>query len=524
MFIVDTNNNRNCAGVEFLLKQLKMTYLSEVYIFCMRNSTNVGIFTHDPYGNDKHPFWSKFETEMVFHNKWTLYGRFFRKASVCQNFLFDRAPLNGITVFIAGIKHTFDTKKIGLRTFHNNFTKDIADDKIQQFEIMKKLLNIKIIYYEWNYYPSRRTSGFLGENLMKKFPHIDVLHELHIYKVPSYSLQVSAPIKRVLLTIISQKRGYKTPSEKIMDFYGIWTLISLLTILTITFAVIWLKKNRNFSFASFEVIRLLINTEILIPINTLSLKIFFSVIFLYFMVLHATFSGNLAKFLTIPILQTNVEMVEDLLDPRISKIYHSGFNFESYPFGDILKNKSQKIAEYPCFDLVIHNPNVACITLSSFVETFYYNIMPSSTKEMMEKIYWTTSELEPMFSSILFRVKFPLVEQWNRAILKTMETRIFTRVVDKITQKNLNSLHKWQIKNEVNFRKIYFEDLKIPFLLWIGGTVFGLISFFFEIFIFRYQNRKILVKTVKIKNSEKKLREKRKRKILLKRMLKVNCL
>lgn len=86
-------------------------------------------------------------------------------------------------------------------------------------------------------------------------------------------------------------------------------------------------------------------------------SIFF--IFLYFLVIQATFSGRLAAFLTKPEYRKNVETLEDLKDPRYETIYASLIAKE-YITDPVLIGKTNFNNYWAC-ENDIRTKSIACI-------------------------------------------------------------------------------------------------------------------------------------------------------------------
>lgn len=109
------------------------------------------------------------------------------------------------------------------------------------------------------------------------------------------------------------------------------------------FVVVYLSNRTEYystlSFAIFECLRLLINNSIYTRMDTTKIRIFFFVIFLYFLIIQATFSGHLAAFLTKPEYRKNVKTLDDLKDPHYTVIYVSD-SCKDYITDPLLLNKT----------------------------------------------------------------------------------------------------------------------------------------------------------------------------------------
>ncbi|CAG5075178.1 Protein of unknown function [Cotesia congregata] len=132
---------------------------------------------------------------------------------------------------------------------------------------------------------------------------------------------ISYPIQYFHDVIVTSNRGLMSPLEKMFEFYGWVTIIATIIILSVTFLVIYQSNNHRISFALLECLRLIIGYNLNTRINNDNMRVFFSVIFLYFLIIQATFSGHLATFLTKPVHRRNVETLDDLKDPHYQYIF-----------------------------------------------------------------------------------------------------------------------------------------------------------------------------------------------------------
>lgn len=170
------------------------------------------------------------------------------------------------------------------------------------------------------------------------------------------------PLMRININCATQRLGYYTPVERLVNYYGIVTLVSMIIILSMTFVVVIMSnKSKKYSFACFEVLRLLVNASLYSRMNTLPLRIFYSMIFLYFLIVQATFAGNISSFLTKPLERRNVESLKDLTDTKYQTVYAS---WEAYYFFDDPIFNEDKVKLYPdndCLDEVLKDASVACV-------------------------------------------------------------------------------------------------------------------------------------------------------------------
>ncbi|CAG5092256.1 Protein of unknown function [Cotesia congregata] len=189
--------------------------------------------------------------------------------------------------------------------------------------------------------------------------------------------------------IVTHNRGLATPLEKMFEFYGWLIPVATLIILLIVLVVIYPSSSVNdskLSFAAFECLRLLIGNSIYTRMDTDKIRIFFSVIFFYFLAIQTTFSGQLAAFLTKPVYRKNVETLVDLEDPRYAKIYadESLYNYiELTPLYNNTLFGVNKCEEY------IEDPSVACIDQQNYLTPLIATYNLHTPKKFVKLSYST---------------------------------------------------------------------------------------------------------------------------------------
>lgn len=277
--------------------------------------------------------------------------------------LFDRTKyLDGaqIKIVVARAEENFQVKS----KFYDNSTEVMFRDDVRIAKAMELSLNatIKIDYVvnDWDsnvkvqacFQPLQNASSDLALCLRSS--------------LSIYNLTATYPVLYSSLIIITRKRGYYTPVEKISRYYGIVTLVSMIVILTMTFIVVIMSdKYQRVSFALFELIRLIVNVSLHTKMNSLSRKIFFCLMFLYFLIIQATFQGHISAFLTKDEERSNVKSLEDLHDTRYNTIFttHVAQALLDEP---TLDNKMSLARARFCFQQILENDAIACISEEYF--------------------------------------------------------------------------------------------------------------------------------------------------------------
>ncbi|XP_074112023.1 uncharacterized protein LOC141535798 isoform X1 [Cotesia typhae] len=281
----------------------------------------------------------------------------------------------------------------------------------------------------------------------------------------------SHPLYFYSLFIVTHNSRPLSPLEKIYNYYDYLILISTIIILVITFVIIYLS-GYNIAFATFEILRLLINTGITVRIDTTKIRIFFSVIFLYFLIIHGTFSGRLAGFLTRFEYGKNVDTIEDLKDSRYKIIYAHPV-VEKVMKNMKLQNKTEFMNFY-CSDY-IKNESIACIH-------DYYELLHAI------RLFDLHQSREPIlsgFKNYLVRKNWPLKERFNDVLIWLMHSGISQVWIRTIANNDIHRIERRKALAVVEYRSITFADLGFSFVVLGIGWALALLAFFSEIFFGR---------------------------------------
>ncbi|CAG5074270.1 Protein of unknown function [Cotesia congregata] len=270
--------------------------------------------------------------------------------------------------------------------------------------------------------------------------------------------------------IVTHRRGLMTPLEKMFNFYGWLTIAATVIIITTAFLVIYLSNNLHLSFSIFDSLRLIINVAITSKMDSTKSRIFFSMIFLYFLVIQATFSGHLAAFLTKPEYRKNVESLEDLKDPRYQVIY-AHESSKGYITDESLLSKTI-FGEYDCNINTIINPRAACITNHKMVN---YLIAQYD-------LHQAKNPLVTKFGYLLLRKNWRLKDRVNFLI---------ARIVDTGLNFKKSNFSGWKIKRYFKqleerlgpnyYRPVELQDLLFIFVLLSVGLLVAILAFLGEL-------------------------------------------
>lgn len=343
---------------------------------------------------------------------------------------------------------------------HDNYTDYINMQDANLIDTIVKSLNVT---FRWEVTP------------ILFFPYGDICFSsklgTSLYKLVQ---TLSSFISYDSLHIFTNDPGFLTPIEKIYNYYGITTVVSMTIVLSITFIVIFLCEEKKLSFAVFEILRLLVNTAMKTPMKKSAKRIFFSMIFLYFLIIQATFQGRLAGFLTKNERRRPVETIEELEDPQYEKIWYDYFDF-NVKSEDIMKKLFTGYNTNSCYDVIKNNTSVACIDnlLSQFSTLFKLNLSVSKNPILVT------------YNFLLYRKNFALASRIDRLLSRLLKAGLLQKWKEQALAKDLYLLNVRTMKSITEYRPIDINDLNWIFIFLITGYTCAIICFIGEIFMKR---------------------------------------
>ncbi|XP_057335761.1 uncharacterized protein LOC130674447 isoform X2 [Microplitis mediator] len=418
-----------------------------VYAVCLDSKKGLTIYTFNPYTDRTTFMWEKIKLQSNYSkqkldDRWTIHYRPYLKGNICQGFKFDRTKhLDGFRVLGGMSEFSFSSLEID--------------------RMIEKAINVSIVN-------TRNVSRVIAR-IRDSIPGRTAVGPLRKYSFGT----ISQPLNYYSFKILTYNSGLLTPLEKIYNYYGNLTVISTVIILAITFIVVYLSEH-NFSFAVFEILRLLINTGIKTRIDTVKSRIFFSMIFLYFLIIHGTFSGRLAGFLTKAEYRKNVETLEDLKDPRFQIIWAS-HKLESYFENTSILKKKITLQVFDCEYRMKNNLSVACIDRD-------YKILPIVDSE---KLYLAKTSVLSGYEAFAMRNNWPLASRINDVTIWGLHSGLLYKRTQDRTAQEVRRIETLKARSFVPYCPVVFEDLMFSFILLGIGLASSITCFIIEILIKR---------------------------------------
>ncbi|XP_057325264.1 uncharacterized protein LOC130667601 [Microplitis mediator] len=513
-YFVLSGSKNGCSDAQTVLQTVWKMNILNCYFVCLDSQQKPFIYTFNPYSKYAPDQWKFVEELKNGSNYMAIYNRPFKKENICKGFNFDRTKyLDRTTVNAAFCITENKTHLFKNTTDKSKFYKFSSYDS-RITSAIKTALKVSLKYDYDLRISGILTSKLYGVYILLEKKTSDVVlcsgTQPYLLGFPgSYQISYSG------FTIFSRNRGFKTPLEKMYKFYGPLMIAATIIISTITYFVIWyVNKPRGHSFAVFEILRLWTSNSLYTKIDTLALRIFFFVIFLYFLILQATFQGHLSKFLTNPELRDNAESLPDLRSSFYEKIYITRSSELFITDYKILKSKSKSTSFSKCMDAVLHEKSSVCI--SNHLAIMLYLDKLHLSKDYLQKFYLSPNFLRNTYYIFTTRHDWPLKQKFDYVLQRLENTGILQKINNNLTAHLESSLFYAQLEPE--FRPIDLESLLFIFYFLIFGLSAATFCFILEKYNFA-RNKKIIIDQ---KNQKKLVNKNNRRRKNRKRIVKKN--
>ncbi|XP_034939623.1 uncharacterized protein [Chelonus insularis] len=246
-----------------------------------------------------------------------------------------------------------------------------------------------------------------------------------------------------------------------------------------------INKSQEFISAMLEMFRLLVDTSMQQPLINHSVRIYFFGVYWLITVLNASFTGNLATFLTKPSRPT-VETIQDLkikkYDTYIEATLHDmiGRKFQ------VLGNHLHEINFRDCHKYVVKNHQAACIALTSRGYKPAYRYQFHLSKPQL-----------PMYTSFIGSLDSPFIEKISRTSSLFIESGLQAHWDHHASYRFIKNLTATEnLETSPRYRPIKMEDILFAFKLLFVGLGLSLGVFMVECCV-NYQGRKRVRKKVR---------------------------
>ncbi|KAK0091160.1 hypothetical protein PV326_003655 [Microctonus aethiopoides] len=429
------------------------------------------IYTYNPYTNRAPKPWKIVPNNNQQSNGWTMYSKSLKKdepiRKICKSLNFDRTKNLDGSIIRAVVNLPPNYSWIPNKDYNEDLLEKMYAVDALIAKALKHSLNITFVFNveEDGFDRTKNITGFY-KRLENGVSDIAICLRS---RYMSRDFQMSYSLIYSGLYLVTNNRGFYTPLEKIKNYYGLVTLVSILIILSMTYFVIVISgRRRRWAFAGFEILRLLINTGLHSRMNTLAKKIFFAMIFLYFMIIHATFQGHLAAFLSKNEYRKNVEKLEDLKDSRYNVIY-GGPVITPFITDPLLKKKF--VVSHPnCGPLIIGNDSAACIADIFWVLKLVFDNQLHLSREPISGTVYVLQT----------RDDWPLKERVDTFFMWFEQSQVGISFFEKKLKAESERQKKVLAMTGHNVRPVSLAMVSFGFYILIMGLSFATVVFFVE--------------------------------------------
>ncbi|CAD6225345.1 GSCOCG00005632001-RA-CDS, partial [Cotesia congregata] len=463
-FIINGSDN-GCKHASTALKMIWRMNILNGYYICFDFKRKPFIYTFNPYSSRAPDQWKIVEEVSNASYYLAIYNRQYDRDGICKDFYFDRTKYVEKFLMRIGIPSQMENLQGG--SYIISAMKNV-------FKL--SLVNMTFLCYTREYW---------------WFFYLHAEDELDILLCPTYTehdkwkdefLRASYPTNIEGLYILSSNQKYLSPLEKIYSSFDFPLILGTIIITIITYLVIlFTNSNRRYLFTTFEIIRLWIGVSLKTKINPQSLRIFFSSIFIYFLVIQMTIQGDLVDCLSKTKLEKNVNYLSDLRNNYYQKIFLN----DQVPlavFDDelILKTKIQADSKdnVTCIENVIKDPSKICIT--------YYNDVllelqkNNFTKNALKSLHLSKYSISTRLGRYATPFDWPLKKKFDNLLMSIESYGLNLKTEANNRARLMSDLQTSEYVT--SFSQISLDSLSFVFFFWFAGITLSFICFFFETF------------------------------------------
>ncbi|XP_057334528.1 uncharacterized protein LOC130673523 [Microplitis mediator] len=495
--IISSSDNKNCdddASSKVLELLWEMDLLSSFYI-CPDQPTAgnddtklILIYTYNPFTNyAPYPWQEVFPLVDKPNERWTLFKQPYLKEKItCPNVTFDKTKfLNGHPITVIGnpiLKSNFTSNKIyNVTSLQDKFPYGYAIF----FRTLFTYLNVTplINYEHYSLYAKNPTDGFVSV-------FVNTSHDLGMNKrflsdSFDHRVDVLNSYMENGFLILTQKRSFISAFDEVFNSNNYRIIVIIFIVLFITFLIITVNNNYQYGKALIDILRLIISTSLITPLDKLSLRIIFLVSFLSVFTWVPTIQGNISASLAKP-ERRNVNVLRDLLELKYHVYYNPVLHSSIISLGLWSISDQNKYlhtidySNFDCYDKVLNDSSNACIAFSvrQLDAALKYNLYVShnlrfkSYFEYSTRINWS---LKKKIEKYAVRLKqFGILDYWDNQGLYIPLRKI--KMIENI-------------ETATQYKQLAIDDLLFAFIFLAGGLFISGIAFGIEWVVnFAYSN------------------------------------
>ncbi|XP_057329230.1 uncharacterized protein LOC130670072 [Microplitis mediator] len=477
-FLIVETSNESCNNAWNTLQLMwKNNLLSSVFI-CQYSDNSVALYTYNPYVNYAPYSWQKVKNPVNEQDsQWTLYKRLnSQDGPDCDNLFFDKTKyLNGHNVIGDGLVRSGVSSESGKAYNISSLSDKLLYYNSKVFlEIFRSLNVTPTIYYTSLIdlvKTGNRTSDILYKNLVDN-TH-DIFLTIVVFTNANSNLNFLYPRHVENLLIVTRPQRVLSFFEEAGSICSTEVIVLTVLIFLITLIVLMICKRLDFVSGLLEILRLLLSISMESQFYRYSLKIYFTFVLFFVMVINNEYQGRMSAYST-KIQHDVVNSITDLQNLKYS-IYMATYLREIVGVDD-WTDEQKKYVHYSnddCYKFVIDDDEfrTACVgyvgrNLAAAIKHDLHVVLDNNQK----------------FASCRVRRDWPLKTKIDKILTKLTDSGLLKywkdiQITNPIQRHKIKEIEMWD-----SYREIVPSDLYYIFLLWAVCLLTSAIIFIFEIF------------------------------------------
>ncbi|KAH0539351.1 uncharacterized protein LOC123259172 [Cotesia glomerata] len=453
------NNIENgCKDAKAVLKMVWQQKILNCYYVCFDSEGKLFVYTFNPYSSRSPYQWRMVEEISNKSIYMAIYNRPYNEADICDGFNFDRTKQHDKTA----------TKILANKDFVFNDSYELS----KAIEVFFNASLTKITLWDCDpsleeYRSQKRTTDFVM--CLQNYDRITKLDNL----AATYPISINGHY------IFSNNQRYLSPLEKKYNSFGINIIIITLLLSIIIYVVILnMTSFRSYSFPIVEILRLWAGFSLNTKVKTLPLRIFFTPVFLFFLVMQSTLQGDLAEFLSKTELRENADSVTDIQRDYYKEVLIVDYMLSNKLTFETIKSKVINSNESYCVETVIEDESTACLIADHDLMSILKTKINSTI--YLQNFYVSKYPLDAKNFVYCARRDWPLREKFD-IFLMHLESFGINRKLLEGTRFHLRIKSNLQKSRYVlSYQQISFDSLSFVFFCWTMGMICSILSFIFE--------------------------------------------
>ncbi|CAG5078036.1 Protein of unknown function [Cotesia congregata] len=490
-FFIEAEGN-NCQNASQVLQLLWKFELLSSFYFCIEPHNDIMLYTYNPYTNRAPDSWTEVDADDKPDSRWTLYKQLYtpNDKKVCQSLSYDK------TKALDGYEFKATVDPVSWTNLTRNETYDVSslDQSLVTMEKMFMInlfsaLNVtpRINYDDRGLYKNNIVIGYL-KALVNATHDIGLGSRLMNNNASQVVDLINLHYQNGFL-ILTHHKPFKKPVDEVTDFCDIRPAAALfLGVLIVTFITIALNTDNNYAQAALDILLMILDTEILTPLQRLSIKICYVVSFLIIFFMNPAIQGKISSYLSTPD-HGNVESFKDVYDQKYNFYYDPNFEFDIRELNLWSSSSNDKLlhpvdsAYESCSKYVLNDSSAACLSYSEF----------QIADALKYKLHVTTTFDLKFYLTFFVRKNWALKNRIDQIALRLTEAGLLNHWDKETLHWPLKKIKEYEsISSSTEYDQFTLENMLFAYIFFLLITTLALIVFGFEMLLKKIRPRRRL--------------------------------